>query len=192
MKNSREQILEKTFLLLLENGLDGLSISKLQECSGLSRGLLYRYFDSKSDLILNVCKRYFFERYFTFCGDLNKISLCDFIALSQKSAKNLFESLEKLLGKKVDILRYNMLYAEVLQNEPLFLKYARNEIGKMRIVVKNAIKNGEIKKGISPEFLENVFLDILGRVACISKNNKVSFSDTFKDCITFYNLIKAS
>ena len=134
MKNAKELILEHTFILMLERGLDGVSVSGLQEATGLSRGLLYRYYKNKDELILEVCKRYFFERYFTFDVNLNEISLGDFINLAEKSAKHLFKSLENISGKKVNILRYNMLYAEVLDRLPQFRDYAASEIKKMRIV----------------------------------------------------------
>lgn len=188
MKNAKELILEKTFFLLLENGLEGISVSKVQKITGLSRGLLYRYFKNKSDLILEVCKRYFFERYFPFKGNLDEITLYDFINLSEKSAAKLFKLLEKNLGKKINILRYNMLYAEVIDKEPLFKSYAANEIKKMKIVLNNAIKNKEIKK-LPNEFIENVFLDIMGRVTDISKDNNPKISDLFKDVKIFYKLL---
>ncbi|MBS1485765.1 MAG: TetR/AcrR family transcriptional regulator [Opitutales bacterium] len=189
MKNAKELILEHTFILMLERGLDGVSVSGLQEATGLSRGLLYRYYKSKDELILEVCKRYFFERYFTFDVNLNEISLGDFINLAEKSARHLFKSLENISGKKINILRYNMLYADVLDRLPQFKDYAASEIKKMRIVLKNAISRGEIKD-LPVDFLENVLLDILGRVACLSSGNNPKISDIFKDSKRFYKLIK--
>lgn len=189
MKNAKELILEHTFILMLERGLDGVSVSGLQEATGLSRGLLYRYYKNKDDLILEVCKRYFFERYFTFYVNLSEISLEEFMNLAEKSAKQLFKSLENISGKKVNIMRYNMLYAEVLDRLPQFKDYAASEIKKMRIVLKNAISRGEIKD-LPVDFLENVLLDILGRVACLSSGNTPKISDIFKDSKRFYKLIK--
>lgn len=188
MKNAKELILERAFILMLENGLDGLSVSALQAESGLSRGLLYRYYKNKDDLILEVCKRYFFERYFSFYGDLNSITLGEFIELSEKSARSLFKTLEKNSSKKIDILRYNMLYAEVVERMPEFKNYAASEIKKLRVVLRNAIDRGEIKNLPLP-FLENVFLDILGRVSCVSKKAPLKVSDIFKDAKCFYKLL---
>ena len=67
MKDTREKILEKTFMLLIRKGYDSVSVSDIQKELGMSRGLLYCYFKNKSDLILAVCalrraRRFFLRR----------------------------------------------------------------------------------------------------------------------------------
>ena len=65
MKDTRERILETTFMLLIKNGYDSVSVTDIQKELGISRGLLYCYFKNKSDLIIAACMQYFFDGYLT-------------------------------------------------------------------------------------------------------------------------------
>ena len=56
---SEELILERTFELLLLKGFDAVSISDIQQATGLSRGLLYHYYKNKEDLFIQVTEKYF-------------------------------------------------------------------------------------------------------------------------------------
>src|SRR4051794_36584491 len=53
----REQLLELGVRLLSTRPLDELSIEMLAEAAGVSRGLLYHYFDNLKDFHRAVCRR---------------------------------------------------------------------------------------------------------------------------------------
>lgn len=53
---TREFILEKTFGLLLQKGYDGVSVSDIQQLTGMARGLLYHYFGSLEQLLKRLWK----------------------------------------------------------------------------------------------------------------------------------------
>ena len=57
--DTKEIILDKTFNLLLLKGFDGVSISDIQNYTGLSRGLLYNYFRSKEEQFIQGIEKYF-------------------------------------------------------------------------------------------------------------------------------------
>ncbi|MGL5637710.1 MAG: TetR/AcrR family transcriptional regulator [Bacteroidales bacterium] len=56
--DTRELILEKTYLLLLLKGVDSVSISDIQKKTGISRGLLYHYFGNKEALFQAIAEKY--------------------------------------------------------------------------------------------------------------------------------------
>lgn len=52
----REVLLQKTLLLLLKKGYDGVSVSDIQREMDIARGLLYHYFKNKEELFLAVMR----------------------------------------------------------------------------------------------------------------------------------------
>lgn len=63
-QTTRDKILKTTFLLLLEKGYDRVLVSDIQDRLGISRGLMYRYFKSKSELFFEACRKYFYDKFF--------------------------------------------------------------------------------------------------------------------------------
>ena len=187
MKDTKEKILETTFMLLIKNGYEGVSVSDIQKKMGISRGLLYCYFKNKSDLILASCMQYFFDGYLNNI-DLENISLKDFIEHVLKVA----DSLAYCGRNKIDILKYNTLYSTVIMREPRFKKYALSEFAKAIIVIHNAKKRGEIKEDIPDNFIGATILSILGRTTYITETPTDDYvrKRIAEDINRFYNLIK--
>ena len=55
-QSTRDKILQTTFLLLIKKGYDRVLVSDIQESLGISRGLLYRYFNGKTELFFEACR----------------------------------------------------------------------------------------------------------------------------------------
>lgn len=187
MKDTRTKILETTFLLLLKKGYDAVSVSDIQKKLGMSRGLLYRYFKNKSDLIIAACAQYFFDGYLNTI-DLENISLKDFIA----HIIEVENSLSQCGRHKVDILKYNTLYSAVIMREPRFQAFALGEFAKAIVVVRNAKKRGEIKGSIPDNFVGATLLSILGRTTYITYTPTDDYvrRRIREDLERFYALIK--
>ncbi len=174
-------------MLLIKNGYDGVSVSDIQKKLGISRGLLYCYFKSKSDLIIAACSQYFFDGYLTTI-DLENISLKDFIVHILKVE----DKLSRCGREKIEILKYNTLYSTVIMREPRFKEFAQMEFAKAIIVIRNAKARGEVKKDLPENFIGATLLSILGRTTYITETP----SDTYirrriaEDLEHFYNLIK--
>lgn len=193
-KNAKDLILEKTFLLLLEKGYGNVSVSDIQKKLGMSRGLLYRYFKDKSDLMFNACGQYFLWRYFSSDIDYDKITMGDFVRHIMNSQKELIDLLGKRKGAEVSIIDYNRLYVEVVSCEEKFRALAIKEIGRTREIILKAMEKGEISKRIPLDFVESTFQDIWGRVVFLSPEDAMNDEITFKtlrDIAIFYNLIKS-
>lgn len=186
MKDTRERILETTFMLLIKNGYDSVSVTDIQKELGISRGLLYCYFKNKSDLIIAACMQYFFDGYLTTI-DLEDISLKDFILHIIDVHKNI-----ALCGNtRFDILKYNTLYSSVIMREPKFEHFALGEFSKAVIVISNAIRRGEIKD-LPVNFVGATMLSILGRTTYITQTPGDDYvrRRIAEDLLQFYELIR--
>ena len=107
-QSTRDKILQTTFLLLIKKGYDRVLVSDIQESLGISRGLLYRYFNGKTELFFEACRKYFYDRYFP-ALDYDKITLAEFF----QHAQNAVRAMTNIDGEEVDILKYNTLYSAI-------------------------------------------------------------------------------
>ncbi len=57
----RQLILDKSLELFANNGYHSTSISKIANLAGISKGLIYNYFESKEDILLQLINRVFKE-----------------------------------------------------------------------------------------------------------------------------------
>lgn len=173
-------------MLLLEKGYDKVSISEIQHKLGISRGLLYCYFKSKSDLIFEACRTYFFDRFMTDL-DFDKITLRQFIT----HVHDVVFALTKIDKKEIDIIRYNTLCSNLLNNKD-FEMFALKQFSLARKVIRNAKKSGEIKD-LPESFVGATLLAILGRTSYITETPTKTYirARILEDIETFYTLIKA-
>ncbi len=187
METTRDKILKTTFLLMLEKGYDKILVSDIQSELGISRGLLYRYFKSKSDLIFSACREYFYDRHFAVDIDYSKLTLRQFLDYAELALAKIVD----LNGQNVEILKYNTLYSSLIHINGKFTLVALEEFSKARLVIHNAIKRGEIKE-LPENFVGATILGILGRTSYITEtpSNEYVFKRIIEDVNTFYNLIK--
>ncbi len=184
---TREKILNTAFLLLIEKGYDRVLVSDIQNKLGISRGLMYRYFKSKSELFFEACKEHFYSKYFPEL-DYDKITLAEFF----EHAAETMDKMTNVDGVEVDILKYNTLFSSVLRCEPKFEHVALSEFENARKVIRNAIKRKEIKN-FPENFVGATILAIFGRTSYITKtpSNKYICKRILEDIANFYELIKA-
>ena len=189
MLTTREKILRTTFLLMLEKGYDKILVSDIQNELGISRGLLYRYFKGKSELIFAACREFFYDKFFDKNIDYSTLTLREFLNYSEIAISHM----TNIDGVEVSILKYNTLYSSILQVSPKFAEVVDGEFGKARLVIKNAIERGEIKK-IPENFVGGTILAILGRTSYITEfpSNEYICHRIVEDVNRFYDLIKTN
>lgn len=187
LPTTKEKILRAAFLLLLEKGYDSLKVGDIQNELGISRGLLYRYFKNKSDLVYQACREYFYDRYFRGV-DYDTMTLREFFEHVARAVRG---GITNIGGVKVEMLKYNTLYSSFIQSEPKFKKSAQVEFDKARKVIANAVKRGEIKD-LPENFIGATILAIYGRTSYITEtpSNEYICSRILEDIDRFYDLIK--
>ena len=189
MKNTRDLILANTFVLLLKNGRDNVSISDIQNKTGISRGLVYKYFSGKSELVFEACKKFFFEEFYAGMEDMTLGGCVDFLS---KNLGRVMRTLSKIAGEKIDVLKYNLLYAEMLMRDERLNACARTWSAFLgRKVLRRAKASGEIKD-VPDSFVRNVFLDIAGRVSYLGGGgaNFDCCGSIVRDMKMLYELLK--
>lgn len=59
--DTRELIIQKSFVLFLKNGIKEVSINEIIRSCNLSKGAFYHYFESKEQVYMEVLNRFFFS-----------------------------------------------------------------------------------------------------------------------------------
>lgn len=171
---------------MLEKGYGKLRIGDIQSRLGISRGLMYRYFKGKSDLVFFACREYFYDRYFKDV-DYDSITLADFFRHADAAVRRITD----FEGEEVEMLKYNTLYSSLIQSNPQFKSVALSEFRKALKVIKNSIKRGEVKN-LPENFIGATILAILGRTSYITEtpSNGYVVNRMLSDVKQFYGLIK--
>lgn len=171
---TRDKIIEKTFRLLLQKGYDGVSISDIQQATGLSRGLLYHYFGSKETLFLEAAKKQTIS-FFQVDSEITSHYTID------KMANHIVEMYRKFTDDVLcgaSILDYDFFFYRVLQeNEEMVRVYDKlrnDELNCWKKAVENSLHKGELRDGLNVDDIAQQFIYItdgvwLGSVSDTSK-----------------------
>ena len=192
MNDTREKIIETAFVLLVKNGYNGVSIGDITGALNITRSLPYRYFESKRELLFEACKQYYYERFFPKDFDVKSASMKGLLKVITENMERIIFGLSKSIGAEVSVFDYNLMYFDALRNEPRFKKFMRSKMRELRMVTENAVRNTELRQGISPEFVERVFTDIWSRCAYVQDtvSNRKNVARIIDDIRSFYDLVK--
>ncbi len=160
--DAKDQILQKTFRLLLEKGYDGVSITDIQQATGLSRGLLYHYFENKETLFSEVVRTYFTDLWHQEPGS-DSFDLPEMI----ESAIRMHERLcsRALSDRKANLRDYDFLFYRMLQEDIAFSR----ELGEVRkqekIVWRQAAarsaERGQLRNGLDLDIISQSFIFLM-------------------------------
>src|SRR5690606_5590665 len=94
-KQKKELILESALELFAENGFHATSISQIAKQAGISKGLIYNYFESKNEILSEIIKIGFDSVYSNW--DLNRdevLSEEEFVYFIRQTFKIMRENME--------------------------------------------------------------------------------------------------
>lgn len=144
----REKIMDQTFRLLLIKGYEGVSISDIQSALGMSRGLLYHYFENKETLFQETLKRKFTDNFRVDCALVEGF---DLEQMSEYIVER-YRIFDTEVLREVSILDYDFLfYRAMQQSEHLANLYATirmDEERGWRIAIGNSHAQGELREGL--------------------------------------------
>ena len=111
----RQRAMESGFRLFAEKGIDQVTMPDIAEDSGVGRPSLYRYFSSKTDLVIAIgtwkWKEYIDE-------NARRLSGVQFAAMDSKGQLEFFlDSFLDLYRHHRDILRFNHFFNSYVENE---------------------------------------------------------------------------
>lgn len=199
-KSNKETLYKAAFRLFLVKQFEGVSLSDIENESGLTRGAIFYYAKDKKDLFHDIIKHFVIDRQ-NISAKVNSsdyTSVRDYINLYIKGVKETMDSLYELLP---DMSRDNASRAYVstiLEASTFFPDVntwyrhnVNNDISMWVSVLHKGVENGEIREDID-------FLNSAKQFVCIYYGLTLmnSFSDglntnqLLEQMLNFYDFIK--
>jgi len=149
MADTKEYIIDKAYKLFLEKSYESVSISDISKAIGFTKGALYHHFRNKEELFQAVIDKYLS---IISLRDIKEgVTLAEFIDMNIEYVKRIVYTVciddlpfipVNYLSMLIDALRHYPGYAE--EKETFFTQ----EIHKLKTILDNAVKNGEIRDDI--------------------------------------------
>lgn len=160
--DARELILKQTFLLLLEKGYDGVSITDIQKATGLSRGLLYHYFENKEILFSEVVRKYIMDLYAMEPGTEN-FDLPQMIASTIRVHERLCSV--ALSDRRANIRDYDLLFYRAIQEDESFARQLETIREQEQIAWRQAVgrsaAGGLLREGLDLDMAARSFIYLM-------------------------------
>lgn len=160
---TKDLILQETFGLLLTRGYNGVSVSDIQQTTGMARGLLYHYFGNQDELI-HVCIQTFFERWYLWNKtELKDLAVTGLITYLVERYNRVSREMSEYWGE-VNFVNAQMLFGEAAYHDKLFSEIYRladvHLLGAWKIAVLNSFSRGELRTGLNLESVARHFIYI--------------------------------
>lgn len=157
--NTRERILASATRLFAEQGFDGASMPAIAKASGITAGAIYKHFESKGDLLLEVVMRSFLSSPM-FANRSERGN--DATALAHLAAAYTEPSMK--LVRQLSIEVHQAVNRDEKVKQVLSLSN-RAAIDQISTGVTKAQREGKIDPKLNPEFVARVFcIFIMGLV----------------------------
>jgi len=194
MNETREYIIDQSYKLFLNKSYEAVSISDISKAIGLTKGALYHHFKNKEDLFKAVIDKYLLLSELSNIPD--KITLSQFIDEAIKKATEIIYNIFGETPVFVSI-NYFAIFIDAFRHYPGFADDKNHlfstEIDKIKYILDNAVKSGEIRRDIDTSVMAlNFFSIALGIVATLFRNNSpTSAIDILKSQMDeFYKILK--
>lgn len=196
---TREVIIAKVFKLLLQRGYKGVSISDIQQETGMARGLLYHYFGGKEQLFVEAATRYLQEFFFIDLERAKHFTIGEMIRyMLERYADIMAKSFGNFAGEgKVSIRDYDFLFYQVTREDAAFAlayeQYRARELAVWKMVVKNSISAGELRNEADPDKSAACFVYLLDGIwmNIVNENKPGAFLIRIEEALTdYYRLLR--
>jgi TetR/AcrR family transcriptional regulator, transcriptional repressor for nem operon len=194
MTDTKDYIIDQAYRLFLTKNYEAVSISDISKAIGLTKGALYHHFLNKEDLFKAVIDK--FLRTLTL-GELKpEISLKELITELVDHARHIVESIHETPSQFVPV-NYLSLIIDAFRHYPGYekenLQWFSKETARMRVVIDNAVKTGEIRSDVNTEHLGPIFFSISLGIATnlIQYQSTGPIVEAYQQQLNeFYNLLK--
>lgn len=198
-KSHKDQLFKAAFKLFLTRHLDGISIADIEKVSGMTRGAVFYYANSKEELFKEVIKYFILEKQNienkipTNNSETFKDFLIHYIDGVDKTMKSMQDIIDELslsnasksyLSLILDISSYDDLAEHVIRIQ-------NNETSKWVTVLYKAIESKEIRSDIdvmkTAKHFQYIFYGLSYIEACISGLKIENLKEQF---MNLYEIIK--
>lgn len=150
---TRDFILQKTFGLLLEKGYDGVSVSDIQQSTGMARGLLYHYFGGQNALFDEAAGKYLNDWFYIDREAVRGKSVGELIGFTLEEYNRMGQDISAHFGEKIMPVNVEILFFEVMRHSPEFAGQYKaireNRLSVWKTALLNSFSQGELRSGLN-------------------------------------------
>ena len=167
-KSHKEELFNATFRLFILHGYDGVSLGDIEKATGMSRGAIFHYADSKLDLFRQVVEQYVLDRQSidTKIRVGKDPSLRDFIDAYIDGVKRTMTELMMLMGEGVTFVECSRAYLGIIQQTAVLFpdlserqqQTITREQQVWQQVISRAVERGEVQPDIDTELMAQTFI----------------------------------
>jgi AcrR family transcriptional regulator len=194
MKETRQTILQKAFIIFLEKGYYGTSITDIQNELDIGRATLYHHFANKEELFFAVID----ELFISMGNNVQKEDTSEMTIkeLIDHLKKKLYDEATWLRSKQIGLVDFFILSAEALRLKPEYReiseKLHEKAVNIWSQAIRNSINKGEVKETIDITQTAKLFIYVKHGIGVLSnrKNLEQSITETQNGYESIYQLIK--
>ena len=167
-KSHKEELFNATFRLFILHGYDGVSLGDIEKATGMSRGAIFHYADSKLDLFRQVVEQYVLDRQSidTKIRVGEDSSLREFIDAYIDGVKRTMTELMMLMGEGVTFVECSRAYLSIIQQIAVLFpdlserqqQSITREQQVWQRVISRAVERGEVQPDIDTELMAQTFI----------------------------------
>ena len=199
-KSHKEELFNATFRLFILHGYDGVSLGDIEKATGMSRGAIFHYADSKLDLFRQVVEQYVLDRQSidTKIRVGKDPSLRDFIDAYIDGVKRTMTELMMLMGEGVTFVECSRAYLGIIQQTAVLFpdlserqqQTITREQQVWQQVISRAVERGEVQPDIDTELMAQTFIALFyGRAYRDSLTNGLDADLLKRQMLQFYEAI---
>lgn len=199
MIGTKENILQKAFILFLQKSYKSVSINDIQAEVELSRGAIYHHFKNKEEIFCQVIDHYFFPAISTLEAHIGNESDTPLLGAINRSLQNrrvFIEKLRAVTHQKVDDIYFFRLAFQAMEFYPDF----KDKVGRLKqkemdawlAVLRRAVLKGEISSTLDLHRAAQLLMIIPeGLGISTTFGSGLSVETLRASYMHYYNLIKA-
>jgi AcrR family transcriptional regulator len=195
MSETKEYIIDKSYELFLTHSYEAVSISDISKAIDMTKGALYHHFLNKEELFKAVVDKHFIFPITIL--DVEKITLEEML---DKSIESMRKTIDSCLSYSANFspINYISFLVDASRHYKGFLERTDNQVkeeeNKTVVVLKNAIKRGEIRDDINVEISAYIFtslyMGLAGNLVTSSMDVDKSFQMLKDQIIEYYKMLK--
>ncbi len=193
MKETRQTILQKAFIIFLEKGYYGTSITDIQNELDIGRATLYHHFANKEELFFAIIDELFISMGNDVQKDTSEMTIKELI---DHLKKKLYDEATWLRSKQIGLVDFFILSAEALRLKPEYQEISEKQHEKAVNIwsqaIRNSIKKGEVKETIDITQTAKLFIYVKHGIGILSnrKDLEQSIIETQNGYESIYQLIQ--
>lgn len=194
---TRDFILQKAFGLLLKKGYDGVSVSDIQQETGMARGLLYHYFGGQNALFDEAVEKYLNDWFSVEKETLRKKSVGELIVVTLEGYRRMGDEISENFQQQMTLADVEMLFFEVMRHNRSFAGHYRmireNRFAIWKTALLNSFSAGELRSGLNLASVARQFVYIIDGVVMDSRsmaNVSEVVYEVEKELREFFELIR--